>query len=167
MTNRTLPGFSLRNTRLTRSAMMAVLIALPFATGIGCGDQTSPTAPTLPTAAPSSPPIPVPPTDTVPAANNGEVGVHRSDITMSHSGTATVTLRWSNGDFSLQLIMTSGVCVDAAALLTGGCTILGSTRPGNLPGVVTSPVTAGDLNTIWVLNSDPAPQVFSVDVNIE
>ena len=68
------------------------------------------------------------------AANNGEVGVHRSDIRMSLSGTATVTLTWPNGDFSLQLFITSGVCIDAAALLTGGCTILGSTRPGSLPG---------------------------------
>lgn len=154
------------NTRLTRAAT-AVLIALHFSTNIGCGRQSSPTAPTLPTAAPSSPPIAATTTNTVPAANNGQVGVHRSDMTMSHSGTATVTLRWPNADFSLQLFVTSGVCVDIASLIAGGCTILGSTRPGSLPGVVTSLVTAGDLNTIWVLNPDPAPQGFSVDVNIE
>ena len=105
----------------------------------------------------------MPTTNTVPAANNGEVGVYRLDVTMSRSGTATVTLRWPNADFSLQLYVTSGVCADTTSLVTGGCTILGSTRPGSLPGVVTSPVTGGDLNTIWVLNPDPAPQSFTVD----
>ena len=116
---------------------------------------------------PSSPPSPVPTTNTVPAANNGEVGVYRLDVTMSRSGTATVTLTWPNADFSLQLYVTSGVCADTASLVTGGCTIVGSTRPGSLPGVVTSPVTGGDLNTIWVLNPDPFPQSFRVDVHIE
>lgn len=168
MTNRTLPGFSLLiSTRLTRAAMTAVLIAVLLATSIGCGHETSPTTPTSITPAPSSPPSPVPTTNTVPAANNGEVGVYRSEITMSHSGTATVTLRWPNADFSLQLYVTSGVCADTTSLVTGRCTILGSTRPGSLPGVVTSPVTVGDLNTIWVLNPDPFPQGFRVDVNIE
>ena len=147
--------------------MTAVLIAVLLATSIGCGHQTSPTAPNPLTPAPSSPSSPVPTTTTVPAANNGEVGVYRSGITMSHSGTATVTLRWPNADFSLQLYMTSGVCADTTSLVTGECTILGSTRQGSLPGVVTSPVTGGDRYTIWVLNPDPAPQSFSVDVNIE
>ena len=143
-----------------------VLIAVLFATSIGCGQQTSPTAPTPLTAAPSSPPV-VPATTTVPAANNGEVGFSRSDVTMSRSGTATVTLSWPDADFSLQLFVTSGVCADTASLVTGACTILGSTRPGSLPGVVISPVTGGDVNTIWVLNPDPFPQGFSVVVNIE
>ena len=144
-----------------------MLIAVLFATSIGCGHQTNPTAPTPLTAAPSSPPIAVPTTNTVPAANNGGVGFSRSDVTMSRSGTATITLRWPDADFSLQLYVTSGVCADTASLLTGGCTLLGRSRPGSLPGVVTSPVTGGDLNTIWVLNPDPFPQGFSVDVNIE
>jgi hypothetical protein len=109
----------------------------------------------------------VPTTNTVPAANNGEIGVYRLDVTMSRSGTATVTLGWPDADFSLQLFVTSGVCADTASLVTGGCTILGSTRPGRLPGVVTSPVTGGDVNTIWVLNPDPFPQSFRVDVYIE
>jgi hypothetical protein len=86
---------------------------------------------------------------------------------MSHSGTATVTLRWPNADFSLQLYVTSGVCADTTSLVTGECTILGSTRQGSLPGVVTSPVTGGDRYTIWVLNPDPAPQSFTVHVDIE
>ena len=155
------------NTRLTRVAMTAVLIAEMIATGIGCGHQASPTAPNPLTPAPSSPPSPVPTTTTVPAANNGEVGVYRSDVTMSRSGTATVTLRWPNADFSLQLYVTSGACADITSLVTGGCTIVGRTRPGSLPGVVTGPVTGGDLNTIWVFNPDPAPQNFTVDVDIE
>ena len=167
MTNRTLTGFSMVNTRSTRVAMAAVLIAVMIATSIGCGHQTSPTAPNPFIPAPPSPPSPVPTTNTVPAANNGEAGVYRLDVTMSGSGTATVTLRWSNADFSLQLYVTSGVCADSTSLVAGGCTILGSTRPGSLPGVVTSRVTGGDLNTIWVLNPDPAPQSFTVDVNIE
>jgi hypothetical protein len=103
----------------------------------------------------------------VAAASNGEVGVYRSEFTTPHSGTATVTLRWPNADFSLQLYVTSGVCADVTSLVTGGCTILGRTRPGDLPGVVTSPVTGGDPHTIWVLNPDPAPQGFRVDVNVE
>ena len=168
MTNRTLTGFSLVATaRLTRVTVIAVLIAVILATNIGCGHQTSPTAPNPLTPAPSSPPSPVPTTNTVPAANNGEVGVSRLDVTMSRSGMATVTLRWPNADFSLQLYVTSGVCADTTSLVTGGCTILGSTRQGSLPGVVTSPVTGGDLNTIWVLNPDPFPQSFTVDVVIE
>jgi hypothetical protein len=168
MTNRTLTGSSLvMNTRLTRVTMTAVLFAVMVATSIGCGHQTSPTAPTSLTPAPSSPTSPLPTTNTVPAANNGEVGVYRLDVTMSRSGTATVTLGWPNGDFSLQLFVTSGVCADTASLVTRGCTILGSTRPGSRPGVVTSRVSGGDLNTIWVLNQDPAPQSFRVDVDIK
>ena len=168
MTNRTLTGFFLvTNTRLTRVTITAVLIAVILATSIGCGHPTSPTAPNPLTPTQSSPPSPVPTTNTVPAANNGEVGVYRSDVTMSRSGTATVTLRWPNADFSLQLYVTSGVCADTTSLVTGGCTILGRTRQGSLPGVVMSPVTGGDLNTIWVLNPDPFPQDFRVDVYIE
>ena len=129
-------------------------------------DESNGTRP-APHRSPSGPPSPVPAANTVPAATNGEVGVYRLDVTMSRSGTATVTLRWPNADFSLQLYVTRGVCADATSLVTGGCTILGSTRPGSLPGVVTSPVTGGDLNTIWVLNPDPAPQSFSVDIDIE
>ena len=168
MTNRTLPGFSLLlNTRLTRVTMTAGLIAVIVATSIGCGHQTGPTAPNPLTPAPSSPPSPVPTTTTVPAANNGEAGVYRSEITMPYSGTATVTLSWPNADFSLQLYVTSGVCADTTSLVTGECTILGNTRLGSFPGVVTSPVTGGDRYTIWVLNPDPVPQSFSVVVNIE
>ena len=145
---------------MTNRTLTELSLVVILATSIGCGHQTSPTAP-------SSPPSPVPTPNTVPAATNGEVGVYRSGFTPSHSGTATVTLRWPNADFSLQLYMTSGVCPDTTSLVTGGCTILGSTRQGSLPGVVTSPVTGGDRYTIWVLNPDPAPQGFSVDVNIE
>ena len=49
---------------------------------------------------PDEPPVPTP--NTVPPANNGEVGVYRLDVTMSRSGTATVTLessRSSRGGF--------------------------------------------------------------------
>ena len=162
MTNGTLPGAALIRTTTT-----AVLSAVLLATSIGCGDQTSPTTPTSITPAPPGPTSPVPSTNTVPAANSGEVGVSRLDVTMSRSGTATVTLRWPNADFSLQLFVTGGVCADTATLVRGGCAVLGSTRPGSLPGVVTSLVTAGDLTTIWVLNPDPFPQGFTVDVKVE
>ena len=155
MTNRTLTGFLL----------------LVLAAGLaGCdGTRTpSPTAPsTLSPQAPSpgnpSPAFP----NTVPASNNGVVGVYRLDVTMPRTGTATVTLRWPNGDFSLQLYVTTGTCAGTTSLMTGGCTILGTTRPGTLPGVVTSPVTNGDLNTIWVVNTDPNPQSFTVEVEIK
>jgi hypothetical protein len=155
------------NTQLTRVTSTAVLIAVILPTSIGCGQ--SPTAPDPITPAPSAsgPPSPVPAPNTVPAANNGQIGVHRSDVTMSRSGTATVTLRWPDADFSLQLYVTSGVCPDTTSLVARQCTILGSTRPGSPSSVVTSPVTGGDRYTIWVLNPDPAPQSFSVDVDIE
>ena len=176
MTNRTLAGFSLiANTRWTRVTMRAVLVAAVLTTSIGCGQYGSPTAPTFLTPAPSGPPSPpspssphgpVPATATVPAANHGEVGVYRSEVTMSRSGTARVTLSWSNADFSLQLYVTGGACADVTSLVTGGCNVVGRTRPG-IPGVVTSPVTGGDVNTIWVLNPDPYPQNFRVDVYIE
>jgi hypothetical protein len=165
MTNRTLRGFSLLMiARLRRVTMTAVLIAVILATSIGCGPQTRPTGPTPPTPPPSGQPSPLP-TNTVPAANNGQVGFYRLDVTMSLSGTARVTLTWPNADFSLQLYVTSGGCADTTSLVTGGCTIVGNTHPGSLPGVVTSPVTGGDRYTIWVLNPDPAPQSFRVDVD--
>ena len=78
-----------------------------------------------------------------------------------------MTLRWPNADFSLQLYVTSGACADLTSLQAGGCVVVGRTRQGSPPGVVTSPVTGGDLNTIWVLNPDPALQSFTVDVSIE
>jgi hypothetical protein len=86
---------------------------------------------------------------------------------MSHSGTAAVTLKWPNGDFSLQLYVTRGVCADAAGLVTGACTILGTTRPGSLPGVVTAAVVSGDVVTVWVLNPDEDSQAFNVGVEIK
>jgi hypothetical protein len=110
---------------------------------------------------PPKPPGLVTTTSACPTAWAGTTAV------IARSGMATVTLRWPNADFSLQLYVTTGVCADITSLLTGGCTILGSTRQGSLPGVVTSPVTGGDLNTIWVLNPDPFPQRFTVDVHIE
>ena len=98
--------------------MTAVLIAVVLATSIGCGYQSSPTAPTPLPPASSNPPNPVPATNFVPPANNGEVGVYRSDVTMSRSGTATVVLSWPNADFSLQLYVTIGACADITSLLT-------------------------------------------------
>ena len=106
-------------------------------------------------------------THTVPAASNGVDGFQRLDVAMSRSGTATVTLRWPNADFSLQLYVTSAACADIASLAAGACSVLGNTRPGDLPGVVTSPVTGGDQTAIWVLNSDPFPQGFSVVVEVQ
>ena len=145
-----------------RTFSTALLIALILAT-VGCGQETSPTAPVI------LPPVLTPPDPetTVPAATNGQMGVYRRDVTMSRSGMATVTLNWPNADFSLQLYVTSGVCGDITSLVAGRCTIVGSTRQGSLPGVVTGPVADGDLNTIWVLNPDPYPQSFTVDVKIE
>lgn len=155
MTNRTLTGFLL----LVLAAGLA---------GCDSARTPSPTAPsTLSPQAPSTGnPNPTFP-NTVPASNNGVVGVYRLDVTMPRTGTATVTLRWPNADFSLQLYVTTGTCAGTTSLMTGGCTILGTTRPGTLPGVVTSPVTNGDLNTIWVVNTDPNPQSFTVEVEIK
>jgi hypothetical protein len=108
-----------------------------------------------------------PMSDIVPAARGGIAGVRRVDMKVSRSGTATVTLQWPDADYSLQLYVTSGICPDVTGLLAGMCTILGKTRPGDRPGVVASPVTNGDLNTIWVLNPDPAPQPFTIATTIE
>jgi len=152
MTNRTLKGF-----------LLLMLAAGPA----GCdGARPSPSAPSPITRGPIAPD---PSSDglTVSAASNGVAGFYRLDVTMSRSGTATVSLRWPNADFSLQLYVTNGACADTTSLVAGECTVLGKTRPGALPGVVTSPVTDGDMNTIWVLNSDPYPQSFTVDVGIQ
>ena len=139
MANSTLPGwFVVMKTRLTPVPKTALLFAVIVAGSSGCGRQATPTAPTPLTPPSSSSPSPVPTpspgptTNTVPAANNGEVGVYRLEAAMSRSGTATVTLTWPNADFSLQLFVTSGVCADTAGLVTGGCSTLGSTRPGSL-----------------------------------
>ena len=146
-----------------------VLAASILAAGIGCGPPSSPTAPD-PVVQPPSPivePAHTVRSNTVPASNAGVPGVDRFDVGMSHSGTATVTLTWPNADFSLQLYVTSGECAETASLVTEGCTILGKTRPGILPGVITSSVAGGDEVTIWVLNPDPYPQEFAVDLAIK
>jgi hypothetical protein len=106
------------------------------------------------------------PAQTVPASNGGVPGVSRFDVTISHDGTATVTLQWPNGDFSLQLYVTTGACADATGLVAGACNILGATRPGTRPGVLTSPVVSRDVVTVWVLNTDEHPQDFTVGVAI-
>jgi hypothetical protein len=146
-------------------ASKPVLAAALLSTSIACGSQSSPTGPSSFAQQPS--PIPQPASDTVPASNGGIPGVYRRDVVMSRSGTATVILRWADGDYSLQLYVTSGACADTTSLLEGECIILGRTRPGDLPGVVRSSVTSDDLITIWVLNPDPAPQSFTVEVEIE
>jgi len=104
---------------------------------------------------------------TVPASNAGVPGVDRLNVEMSLSGTVRVTLTWPNADFSLQLYVTSGECANTTGLVTGECNILGSTRPGTLPGVITSPVVSGDAVSVWVLNPDEWPQAFAVAVEIK
>lgn len=150
---------------MATATIKPVLVAALLATSIGCGSQSRPTAPSSFARQPS--PMPQPGSNVVPASNGGVPGVYRVDVVMSRSGTATVTLRWLDADYSLQLYVTRGACADTTSLVTGACTILGRTRPGSLPGVVTSAVTSGDQNTIWVLNTDPAPQSFTVDLDIE
>lgn len=146
-----------------------VLAAAFLAAGVNCGSQSGPTAPSASPAGPSpvAQPAPELPSEIVPAASGGIPGVHRVDATMSRSGLATVTLRWQNGDFSLQLYVTKGGCADVTTLLAGLCAVSGRTRPGDRPGVVTSQVTGGDLHSIWVLNPDHAPQPFTLETKIE
>lgn len=152
------------------SIVRSVLSAVLLTTSIGCGSAGSPTAPSPSDASNARPnaPGPIPTESTVvPAANGGVPGLYRTDVVMSRSGMATITLHWPDGDFSLQLYVTSGTCVDLTALLAGTCTIVGKTRPGDRPGIIASPVTSGDLNTIWVLNPDFASQSFTVVTGIE
>ena len=146
-------------------ARKPVLAAALLSTSIACGSWSSPTGPSSFAQQPS--PIPQPVSDTVPASNGGIPGVYRRDVVMSRSGTATVILRWPDGDYSLQLYVTRDACADTTYLLQGSCIILGRTRPGDLPGVVMSSVTSGEQNTIWVLNPDSAPQRFTIAVEIE
>jgi hypothetical protein len=147
------------------------LLMLVLVAGIGCGSQGSPTVPSSFVQEPG--PITQPgsatrTSNTVPASNAGVPGVYRFDAAMSRSGTATVTLTWPNGDFSLQLYVTGGDCANATSLVTGACTILGTTRPGTRPGVVTRPVVHDEAVTVWVLNPDEeGPQTFTVDVEIK
>ncbi len=143
---------------MASATIKPLLAAALLATSIGCGSQSSPIGPRQSSG--EDRPI-------VPASNGGLPGLYRVDVVMSRSGTATVTLQWPDGDYSLQLYVTSGACPDVTDLLTGVCTILGRTRPGDLPGVVVGAVTSGDLNTIWVLNRDSAPQPFTIDMRIE
>jgi hypothetical protein len=147
------------------SAFVAPAIAAALAVfAVGCGSE-SPTGP----SAQGPPPTLIGPagSEVVPAAGADGPGTVRRDVVMPRNGLATVTLRWPNADFSLQLYVTSGVCADTATLVTGGCNVLGRTRPGDLPGVVTSPVASGAEHTVWVLNPDPYPQSFTIDVGIE
>ena len=153
-----------------RNRTLTILLLLVLGAGAAGCDGAGPPSPTTPSLLPPQPPSPGNPrstlSDTVPASTNGVVGVYRSDVMMGRSGSATMTLSWPNGDFSLQLYVTTGTCAGTPSLIAGACTILGATRPGTLPGSVTSTVTNGDLNTIWVLNTDPDPQSFTVDVEI-
>jgi len=148
-----------------------VIAAAILATSIGCGSQGSPTVASPFVQEPG--PITQPgsgtrTSNTVPASNAGVPGVYQFDVAMSRSGTATVTLRWPNADFSLQLYVTGGECANATSLVTGVCTILGTTRPGTRPGVITRPVVHDDVVTVWVLNPDEeGPQTFTVDVEIK
>jgi hypothetical protein len=147
-----------------------VLAAATLATGIGCGTPSSPTAPD--TAVQPRSPIIEPASNTVrsntvSASNAGVPGVDRFDLAMSDTGTATLTLKWPNGDFSLQLYVTRGECADTTSLARDGCTILGNTRPGTLPGVIVSKVASGDEITVWVLNPDEEPQTFTVDLTMK
>jgi hypothetical protein len=154
-----------------------VLAAAIFATSIGCAGSPAKPSSFAQKPSPIVPPgqsapvppgqvVPTPAGQTVPASNGGAPGVQRFNAVMSHSGTATVTLKWPDGDFSLQLYVTKGICADTNGLVTGACTILGTTRPGSLPGVVTSAVVSGDVVTVWVLNPDDGPQTFTVGVEI-
>lgn len=152
------------------ATVRSVLSAVLLTTSIGCGSEDSPTAPSSSDASNSRPngPGPIPTESTVvPGSNGGVPGLYRTDVVMSRSGTATITLQWPDGDYSLQLYVTSGTCLDLTALLAGTCTTVGKTRPGDRPGVVASPVTSGDPNTIWVLNPDSFPQPFTVVIGIE
>ena len=134
----------------------------------GCSGSDSPAAPFMPSPLPQAVVPPGAASHTVPAADAGVPGVYRFEVEMSRSGTATVTLRWPDADFSLQLSVTTGACADWASLVTpGACTILGTTRPGTLPGVVAGPVASGDVVTVWVLNPDAGPQTFSVGVEVQ
>lgn len=141
----------------------SVLAAAILASSLGCGHEI-PTAPT--SVAGESTPVARPVSSDVPAASGGLPGAARIEMVMPRSGTATVTLWWSDGDFSLQLYVTSGDCADVTNLLQESCTVLGSTRPGTRPGVITTRVRSGDSSTIWVLNSDPFPQGFTIDVEV-
>jgi hypothetical protein len=142
-----------------------------LAASIGCGLPDRPTAPSFAREAGpiTQEPDPITPTvsNTVPASNAGVPGAYRFDVAMSQSGNATVTLKWPNADFSLQLYVTRGDCADTISLVTEGCTILGKTRPGTLPGVIASPVENGDEVTVWVLNPDLDPQSFTIYLEIK
>src|SRR5687767_9631293 len=95
----------------------AVLAPAILATGIGCvgtpakpssfTQEPTPFVPLGQTApAPLGQIVPTPTGQIVPPSNGGAPGVHRFNVAMSHSGTAAVTLKWPNGDFSLQLYVT-------------------------------------------------------------
>jgi hypothetical protein len=148
-----------------------VLAGAILATSIGCGPHDSPTAPSSfaqePRPTPQEP-DPMTPTvsNTVAASAAGVPGVYRFDAAMSQTGRATVTLKWPNADFSLQLYVTGGGCADMTSLVAGACTVLGKTRPGTLPGVIASPVESGDEITVWVLNPDLDPQAFTLYLEI-
>ena len=152
----------------TSMTLTPVLAAMLLATAMACGSATEPSSfERQPSGTPAPAPIPQPATNMVPASNDGIPGVYRRDVVMSYTGTATVVLKWPDADYSLQLYVTSGACADVTDLLMGACTILGRTRPGELPGMVSRRVTTGDVATIWVLNTDPAPQVVTVVVEMD
>ena len=148
-----------------------VVVAAILAGSNGCGSQGNPTAASPFAQEPG--PITQPgsatrTSNTVPASIAGVPGVYRFDVSMSGSGTATVMLTWPDGHFSLQLYVTGGDCDNTTSLVTGGCTILGTTRPGTRPGVIMRPVVHDDAVTVWVLNQDEeGPQTFTVDVEIK
>src|SRR5687768_11052302 len=95
----------------TSMTLAPVLAAMLLATAMACGSPTQPSSfERQPSGTPAPAPTPQPATNTVPAANDGLPGVYRRDVVMSNTGTATVVLRWSDADYSLQLYVTSGAC---------------------------------------------------------
>ena len=105
--------------------------------------------------------------NTVPASSSSGFGVFQFDLGVPRSGTATVTLTWPDADYSLDLYLTDSACADTTSLVTGACTILGTSRGQNPPEVVMSAVRVGHVNRVWVLNHDDAPQSFTVDIEIK
>jgi hypothetical protein len=151
----------------TLKVFLPLIGAVMLMTIIACGRQDSPAGPTQGSPTSTGPTSPDLPNKTVPAAHDGVAGVYKMDITITRSGTATMTLTWPDADFSLQLYLTGDACADTTSLLTGACRILGASRVGNPPVTVTIPVNNGDTNTVWVVNRDHLPQSFTVDIQIE
>lgn len=146
-----------------------------LAGGTACGkNSSSPTGPSNPIPAPVPAPVPSPaPAPQSPAgepytatyqATVGDYADASHRLVMPRDGTATFTLRWSNGGADLDLGLTPDSCVnfwaDSCVHLADSVAVNGTTE------TIVRTVKTGEAYRLWVVSYAHAVQAYTLDVSI-